>query len=49
MHWRWAGDKPLPEPVVTQYMIESSCPKELTYCGLVTSYGDRDLGQYWLR
>ena len=22
---------------------------ELTHCGLVTSYGDRDLGQHWLR
>ena len=22
---------------------------ELTYCGLVTPYGDRDLGQHWLR
>ena len=21
----------------------------LTHCGLVTPYGDRDLGQYWLR
>ena len=22
---------------------------ELTHCGLVTPYGDRDLGQHWLR
>ena len=22
---------------------------DLTHCGLVTSYGDRDLGQHWLR
>ena len=22
---------------------------DLTYCGLVTPYGDRDLGQHWLR
>ena len=22
---------------------------ELTHCGLVTPYGDKDLGQYWLR
>ena len=22
---------------------------KLTHCGLVTSYGDRDLGQHWLR
>ena len=21
----------------------------LTHCGLVTSYGERDLGQHWLR
>ena len=21
----------------------------LTHCGLVTSYGDRDIGQHWLR
>ena len=23
--------------------------QELTHCGLVTPYGDRDLGQHWLR
>ena len=23
--------------------------KSITHCGLVTSYGDRDLGQHWLR
>ena len=22
---------------------------QLTHCGLVTSYGGRDLGQHWLR
>ena len=25
------------------------CPVDLTHCGLVTPYGDRDMGQRWLR
>ena len=30
------------------YMVLLS-HSDLTHCGLVTSYGDRDLGQHWLR
>ena len=25
------------------------CPNWLTHCGLITSYGDKDLGQHWLK
>ena len=27
----------------------NTCQQLLTHCGLVTSYGDRDLGHHWLR
>ena len=30
-------------------MEYSTAHIELTHCGLVTPYGDRDLGQHWLR
>ena len=35
------------KPVLTPVTFWSS--SDLTHCGLVTPYGDRDLGQHWLR
>ena len=35
--------KILPEPLLTYHQ------KYLTHCGLVTPYGNKDLGQHWLR
>ena len=39
MAWCYQGNKPFPQSILTK----------LTHCGLVTPYGDRDLGQHWLR
>ena len=49
MAWRRTGDKPLPEPMQTQLTDAYMRHYELTHCGLVTSYGNRDLGQRWFR
>ena len=37
--------KPLPDPLMTQIYMVALGANELTHCGLVTPYGDRDLGQ----
>ena len=42
------GYKPLSEPMLTKFCV-TVWHHELTHCGLVTPYGDRDLGQHWLR
>ena len=34
---------------VGHFVQTSMCWWQLIHCGLVTSYGDRDLGQHWLR
>ena len=48
--WHWIGNKPYSEPMVVyftdKYMHHST---SLTHCGLVTPYGNKDLGQHWLR
>ena len=53
-HWLITNDKPLPEPMMTQftgpaYMHVSAGLNELTHCGLVMPYGVGDLGQHWFR
>ena len=51
-------NKFLPEETQPCFNLSMKSPKwqlfctgfnELTHCGLVTPYGDRDLGQHWLR
>ena len=46
------------QPSIIKIHLEFTYPKlhlnspmtyELTHCGLVTPYGERDLGQHWLR
>ena len=39
MNWYFCGAS-------SPYLVE--CVSLLTHCGLVTPYGDRDLGQHWL-
>ena len=42
----WLGvNKPLPEAQLTKFYGHNV----LTHCGLVTPYGDIDLGQRWFR
>ena len=51
MAWQWAGDKPLHDQCwpSSPMHVCSIRGDQLTHCGLVTPYGDRDLGQHWLR
>ena len=61
MVWHQAGDKPLPEPMMTicmaslGYRESYSCNKLLranqllTHCGLVTPYGNMNVDQHWFR
>ena len=34
---------------ISLLLHKEKCKDQLTRCGLVTPYGDRDLGQHWLR
>ena len=49
MAWCQAGDKSLSEPVLAGFTDTCKHHSALTHCGLVTSYGGRDLGQHWLK